>query len=64
MSAVGNLISWFIAYVIMALWYYVGFILGIFGQWQVGLDGIISTMESFAFDDMGTTYSKNMNYVE
>ena len=62
MSAVGNLISWFIGVIIMYLWTAIGMILGLIGGWQTGLDGVHSTMESFAFDDMSSKYTRGLTY--
>ena len=52
MSAIGNFFSWLIGSLIMTLWAYLGAFLGIFGNWQSGLDNVLSTMENFSFEAM------------
>ena len=62
MGAIGNTITWFIAVVIQMIWFEVGMFLGIFGMWQVGLDGVLSTLESFAFEAMTATYANDLTF--
>ena len=60
MALVGNLINWYIGYVIMAIWMEVGYFFGIFGMWQLGADGVASVYEGFAMDAVGDVYTNDM----
>ena len=46
MAMFDNYIQWFVGDLIMYFYIAWGAILGIFGMWQEGLDGILSTIET------------------
>ena len=62
MSAIGNVISWYIGLIIMGIWSQIGMILGLVGAWQVGLDGVLGVVDSMKFEAMGSTYSNDLTY--
>ena len=46
----GNIIMWLIGGIVLYLWVFIGVILGIFGAWQVGADGILQTITDLKGD--------------
>ena len=62
MAWVGNLINWYIGYILMGIWSSIGAFLGIFGSWQVGLDGVMSTFTSFKPEGVSDIYTKDLTY--
>ena len=59
-NLIGNLINWYIGYIIMAIFAYVGNILGIIGMWQFGVDGVTGIYDSFKMADVGDAYTREM----
>ena len=59
---IGNVINWLIAEIIMYIWAAIGMLLGLLWDWQTGLDGVLSVLDDFAFEEMGSTYNGNMSY--
>ncbi len=59
-SGTPNLINWFIGYILLYIWMISGYLVGIFGMWQIGLDGALGTIESFAMNGVGSTYKDSM----
>ena len=62
MAWFGNLINWFIGYILMYIWLLIGTFLGIFGSWQVGLDGVMGAVTSFKPEGLSDVYTKDMTY--
>lgn len=56
----GNLINWLIGYIIFYVWNIFAPLFGLFGLWQVPLDGLSSVYESFAPSDVGSSWSSDM----
>ena len=54
---VGNLINWYIGQIIMAIYYEVGVLFGLFGIWSFGHDGLINTANSWKPAGVSTDYS-------
>ena len=53
-----NLYDWYIGYYISVLWFYVGYILSIFGMWQISHDGVAGVLELFKpSDNTGSSYT-------
>ena len=62
MAWFGNIINWYIGYILMAIWSYLGMFLGLFGSWQTGLDGVIGTVDSFKMEGISDVYTKDLTY--
>ena len=52
---VGNLLNWFIGYVIAYIWIVIGSFLSLFGMWQLPADGIIGAFTQFAPTELDTS---------
>ena len=57
---VGNLINWFIGYIIMGIWASIGYLLSIIGMWQMSADAIIGVVTDFKPADVGTSYTGSL----
>ena len=57
---VGNLINWFIGYILLGLWYMVGALFSIVGMWQMGADGALGVIADWKPSDVGTTYEGSL----
>ena len=64
MAWAGNIINHIIGMILIQIWTYVGMLLGIFGMWQMGLDGVIGTYDSFKAPLVEDTYMNDMTYEE
>ena len=60
-NMIGNLINWWIGMIIMEVYLFVGYWLGIFGMWQFGVDGVTSVYDSFKPSDVGDHYMTEMS---
>ena len=58
---VPNLINWIIGYFIGVIWIYIGYVLSIFGMWQVSADSVLSALDQFKMPDVtGSAYKKSL----
>ena len=51
-----NFGQWFVGYLLMGLWTTVGYILSIFGMWQMGADWLTSTVTDWKPTELGDAY--------
>ena len=59
-ALVGNLINWFIGNILNYIYLVFGYLLGIIGMWQFGVDGVTGTYDSFKMADVGDGYMNEM----
>ena len=55
-----NIINWFIGYLMMGIWAAIGYVLSIFGMWQVSADAILDVVTQMKPEDVGTTYEGDL----
>ena len=52
----GNFFTWLFGYIVMYLYLAIGYILGIFGAWQFGADGVLQTLTDFILPEIKNGY--------
>ena len=59
-NLVGNLINWWIGNILNYIYGVFGYLLGIIGMWQFGVDGVTGTYDAFKMADVGDGYMNEM----
>ena len=56
----GNLINWFVGYILMYFWNWLGNILAIFTMWDFGHGNIMATVDEWKMGGISDTYKSNL----
>ena len=59
---IGNLVNWFIGYIMIYIWTVLGQLFGLIGNWQFGLDAIQAIPADWGPGSVSDVYLNDLTY--
>ena len=59
---IGNLVNWFIGYIMIYIWIVLGQLFGLIGNWQFGLDAVQAIPADWGPGSVGDAYLNDLTY--